>query len=401
MRPYLLVFHRYGGLLMAGFLIVAGLTGALLAFNHEIDEWFNRDWMHVTPQNSPIISLNEISGIVQKNYPGYQVEFISLKRDPSESFNVRIGPSLVKNTNKAPHVNQLFINPYTGQILGARENGAFDLSPRGLMPFLFNLHHTLYMPDKLGRWLLGGIAIIWLFDSFVGLYLTLPKGSIGKDKDYFRRWLPSWKIKRGNSVRMNFDIHRASGLWFWPILIVTAFTSIYFNLNKEVYRPVLGSLINFSTHPVDKLPKVTPKLPNLNFDEAFKLGLELRPQAAVDFPISYISYSQKQNLYRISFDERDPNSWFKYKREQVFFDGDNGELKAIWGHSNSTPGDKFNSWQFPLHTGQMFGLPGRIIILLTGLLTAVLSVTGVVIWYKKKISKSFVRQFSNLNAKAI
>ena len=395
MRSYLLAFHRYAGLLMAGFLIVAGLTGALLAFNDEIDEWLNRDWMQVVPQNGSVISLNQISDIVQKNYPGYQVEFVSLNREEFESYNVRIAPSLGKQKSESSYVNQLFINPYTGQIIGARENGSFDLGRRGLMPFLFNIHRTLYLPDQSGRWLLGGIAIIWLLDSFVGFYLTLPKGAISKDKNYLKRWWPAWKIKRGSQVRMNFDIHRASGLWFWPILIVIAFTSIYFNLNKEVYRPLLGSFVNFSVHPNEKLPKVDPKVPKLNLDEALKIGLELRPQAALSLPISYISYSQKQNIYRVSFDERAPNTWFKYKREQLFIDGDSGELKAIWGDSQSTSGDKFNSWQFPLHTGQMFGLPGRIVILFAGLLTAVLSLTGVFIWYKKRMSRNFGRQVLN------
>ncbi len=36
--------------------------------------------------------------------------------------------------------------------------------------------------------------------------------------------------------------------------------------------------------------------------------------------------------------------------------------------------------QFPIHSGQILGLPGRIIVFLAGIVTAVLSVTGVVIW---------------------
>lgn len=36
-RPFLAKVHRYAGLGMALFLIVSGLTGALLAFYHELD----------------------------------------------------------------------------------------------------------------------------------------------------------------------------------------------------------------------------------------------------------------------------------------------------------------------------------------------------------------------------
>lgn len=40
--------------------------------------------------------------------------------------------------------------------------------------------------------------------------------------------------------------------------------------------------------------------------------------------------------------------------------------------------------QFPLHSGRILGLPGRIFISVMGLLVATLSVTGVIIWQKKR-----------------
>lgn len=48
-----------------------------------------------------------------------------------------------------------------------------------------------------------------------------------------------------------------------------------------------------------------------------------------------------------------------------------------------TAADTFVQLQFPLHSGQIIGLPGRILISLTGLVVAVLSVTGVLIWARK------------------
>ena len=46
--------------------------------------------------------------------------------------------------------------------------------------------------------------------------------------------------------------------------------------------------------------------------------------------------------------------------------------------------------QFPLHSGRILGLPRRILISLMGLVVAMLSVTGVVIWWKKRAAR--VRQ---------
>ena len=46
MRAFWTVVHRWMGLTVALFLIVAGLTGAVISWDHEIDEWLNADIMH-------------------------------------------------------------------------------------------------------------------------------------------------------------------------------------------------------------------------------------------------------------------------------------------------------------------------------------------------------------------
>jgi uncharacterized iron-regulated membrane protein len=43
--------------------------------------------------------------------------------------------------------------------------------------------------------------------------------------------------------------------------------------------------------------------------------------------------------------------------------------------------------QFPLHSGRILGLPGRILISFMGVVVAMLSVTGVIVWWRKRASK--------------
>lgn len=42
-----------------------------------------------------------------------------------------------------------------------------------------------------------------------------------------------------------------------------------------------------------------------------------------------------------------------------------------------------------MHSGRILGLPGRILISLMGLAVALLSVTGVVIWARKRRSRGY------------
>ena len=49
-RPFWVTLHRYGGLAMAVFLLIAGLTGSVIAFHRELDAWLNPDWCYAQPR---------------------------------------------------------------------------------------------------------------------------------------------------------------------------------------------------------------------------------------------------------------------------------------------------------------------------------------------------------------
>ncbi|WP_286897655.1 PepSY domain-containing protein [Achromobacter sp. UBA2119] len=57
-----------------------------------------------------------------------------------------------------------------------------------------------------------------------------------------------------------------------------------------------------------------------------------------------------------------------------------------------TAADVFTQMQFPLHSGQIGGLAGRVAVAGLGLVVAMLSVTGVVIWWKKRRSRVVSRR---------
>lgn len=44
--------------------------------------------------------------------------------------------------------------------------------------------------------------------------------------------------------------------------------------------------------------------------------------------------------------------------------------------------------QFPLHSGRILDLPGRVLVSLMGLVAAVLSLTGVLLWARKQRARA-------------
>ncbi len=59
--------------------------------------------------------------------------------------------------------------------------------------------------------------------------------------------------------------------------------------------------------------------------------------------------------------------------------------------TRSSPGDSYLNWQTPLHTGTAFGLPGRIGVLLGGLVTLVLIYAGLKMWLRRKAPRLIMR----------
>ena len=47
-------------------------------------------------------------------------------------------------------------------------------------------------------------------------------------------------------------------------------------------------------------------------------------------------------------------------------------------------GEVFLHWQFPLHGGEAFALPGRLLVFVAGCTPLLLAVTGVLIWRRKR-----------------
>jgi uncharacterized iron-regulated membrane protein len=285
--------------------------------------------------------------------------------------------------------------------------GALRFDRAHIMPFLYKLHYSLHIPGNVGIILLGIIALMWMFDCFVGFYLTLPmttaapKATKGKQKDWWKRWKPAWLIKyRARFARVNLDIHRASGLWFWIVIFILAMTSASLNLGDEVAKPVVRMFAQLDdsewlSPAVQLRSDVRPKI---TYATAVAHALGALPEESKDLTVSYLSYLKESNVYWVALQPpRRENAFLRLEQTQILVDGDTGGIRRMRSYESGKGGDKFMDWQFPLHTGQILGLPGRIVICLSGFVILALSVTGVIVWWKKlwarRVSKASRKRY--------
>jgi uncharacterized iron-regulated membrane protein len=408
------LIHRYAGLLIAGFLFISGVTGAIISWDHELDDLLNPHLMEAHTAGPAQASL-ALARQVEARYPQARVSFVPLHAQPGESIAFGISGKVDPATQKLaePGFNQVFVDPVSGAELGKREWGAvWPITKETLVSFLYRLHYTLHIPelwgiDRWGLWLMGGIAMIWVVDSFVGFYLTLPvrrrnatrpSDDIAGDKPvpagktWWQRWQPAWKVRwSGGGNKLNFDLHRAFSLWTWMLLFILAFTAFSLNLYNEIFYPVMQKVSKVTPSPFDTRPmadKHQPILPRLQYAEIIeRAGNEAARRGWVE-PAGSVFYSQEFGVYGVSFFKPgDDHGAGGVGPPVLYFDGADGRLIGDRQPWKGTAADIFVQAQFPLHSGRILGLPGRILISFMGVVVAMLSVTGVIIWWRKRASR--------------
>ncbi len=186
---------------------------------------------------------------------------------------LRCIPRTGSANGKPPAIDfdELFLDPCTGDELGRRTRGDLSQGSVNLVPFVYEIHTTL-AAGAVGRRVLGVVALAWTVNCFVGFYLTLPAGT-GR---YWRRWRPAWLVKwRSRAFRIQFDLHRAAGLWLWPLLFTFAWSAVSFTLNG-VYRRAMGVRFERPLGP----PARANGNPRLHWREAQAVGERLMAQQA-------------------------------------------------------------------------------------------------------------------------
>lgn len=391
MRSIWVTFHRWLGLAMAVFLFISGLTGAIISWDHELDEWLNPQLFDAqTPQAlGNRYDALALADQLEADDPQVRISYMPLSVEQGHSLLVSVDPKPHPDTGKAYELdyNQVAIDPSTGQAQAQRMWGEISLTKENLLPFLYKLHYSMHIPDgfglELGILLMGIIAIVWMIDSFIALWISFPKAKSWK-KSFRFRW------KQGG-YKLNFDLHRSVGVWLWPLLLILAVTSISMNLEGQVMRPVVALFSDITPSPFEQrlpTPMDEPTEPVITRQQAVQLAtLEAESRGWTD-PAGGIFYADHFDIYGVGFYQPDAdhgdsglgNPW-------LYFDGKTGDYLGHWVPGTGSAGDIFLQAQFPLHSGRILGLPGRILVSFMGLIVAMLSVTGIVIWARKRLAR--------------
>jgi len=379
MRSICIVLHRYIGLATALFLVLLGLTGSVLAWREPLSAWLAPE-LHHSPARGAVLSLEQLAQHAHVADPAAQVILYPLSLQSGDGVAVLV---------RADGYDTLWLDPVSGSELGRTNSVSPWPTTRTLVDWLYHLHRQLAMPGRWGVWILGIVSLLWFFDCFIGAYLTLPPG-----RDVVRRWLPAWKVNR---TRVNYDLHRAGGLWPWLLLAVMALSGVYFNLNEELFMPALRTVATVTADPFDvpvaadaAVESVAPAVAAVSVSQAATIAINHARTLGWSAAAEGAYHDVARKFWYVYF-EKPESQWATAGGYSIFIDDRTGAITHV-GTPGGTAGDVFLSWLGALHMGGVFGTPYKVVLCLLGVGVAMLSGTGVLIWWRKLCSRRAMRR---------
>lgn len=379
-RKLWLKVHLWLGLTAGAFLVVIGLTGSILVLWQEIDGALNNKLMRVSiPEaNAAFRPLDEIVAAAQSAIPqGARLAYTSYPRNSDEVFVFSYQQPDVK-TETADSMN-VFVDPYTARVTGKRVfyDGKSYLG-NCFIGIVFKLHYALLWKEG-GVILVGGIGFLLFISVLTGLIVWWPLTG---------QWRKALTFKpRSSFERFNFDLHKIFGFNSALVLLTVLISGIYMNLPDQF----IWVVDQFSA--VVRPENIKSKDISSQVDIGPGKAESIAQTKHSGGKLQYLNFPTETNgVYQVCSDEVEELNRFVLNDRCVFVDQHSGEILRTMDASTGSGGDIFLQWQWPLHSGKAFGVPGRILVFFSGLASAILFVTGFIRWRQKQSAVSRTRR---------
>jgi uncharacterized iron-regulated membrane protein len=349
--------HQYTGLGTAVFLVVIGLTGAILAFESDYDRWLNPSLWRVDPS----ASRGQRPHVTSPHGEQALVALVEQQFGAAGSNRVAkidLGSANAAQVFEMANGLRVYVDPYSGRVTGTR-NG-----PTALENFLWDVRvlHTRLFAGERGRLVVdavSGLVVVLLVP--VGLYLWWHK------RRATVAWSTSWK-------RINWDVHSAVGIYAASVFLILAASGVFLGYEAPLYWLTRS------------IPQESPRLPRSTIpaDSSHSVHADLDSVlAAADSALPHA------RTYQILLPQG-PRSLIQVLkrsvtigRNTVAFDQYSGRLLLVDAFSRDPRALRAHVIDQGVHMGTIGGLATKLLATLAGLALVVSVTTGTLIWWRR------------------
>lgn len=350
-------WHFYAGIFSIPFVIILALTGAIYLFKPYYEHWQENDYRGLQITGDALAPNQQITAALAAIDGG---KFLSYRLPQAADEAVAINVQAEKNW-------QVFVNPYTGEVLGKQRTDQM------LMNIIKTLHGELLL-GTVGS-ILVELAACWAIVLIVtGLYLWWPRNAQGMAGIIYPR------LREGSRTFWR-DIHAVTGIWISSLALFLLVTGLPWALVwgaalKEVRAIDFSAQQDWSQSRAQEHQhwraqasdtfNLTPEV--LLAAQQLKLPPPVELSVASAHHISWKASSQTGN---------------RPERMDVWLNGD-GSIEKQSGFAEKKLVDRAIGVGVAAHEGYLFGWLNLVLGVLTCVGLILISVSGFILWRKRK-----------------
>jgi uncharacterized iron-regulated membrane protein len=219
LRKAVFQVHLWLGLVLGLYVLVLSLTGSALVFRDDLDDLFATPVPAYVEGSKPLERAT-LTAAAQAAYPDFEIVRMG------DRFSQR-RPAIEIWFERAAEREERLFSPFTGMDLG----DALPAGVRGVL-WLASLHDELLLGAE-GRFANGIGSLLLTLLCVTGAFVWWPG---------VQRWRRNLTVRGSASLpRLLWDLHSATGLWFFALLFVWGISGFYLAI-PEPFAVVVDAL---------------------------------------------------------------------------------------------------------------------------------------------------------------
>lgn len=357
--------HLWLGLTSGVIVVFLGITGCMLAFEHEIRS-VTEPFAKVTVQDKPYLPPTTLKLEAEKSLDGKKANGIEY---PGK------GKAAVVSYYDADNYKLVYLDPYTGETLKVKNMN------RDFFRIIINGHFYLWLPPNIGQPIVASATLIFLVMMITGLILWWPKNKAARKQRFSVKWNAKWR-------RVNYDLHNVLGFYMTWVAIFIAITGLVWGFQwfaRSVYWVSSGGKAMVEhAHPVSDTTKIAAGI-----QVADHVWAEHKPHVKDDESLGVYFPVTNTDPVEVAVNHR-PGTY--YNADYYHYDQYTAkELPATGSYAgtykDAAVADKIVRMNYDIHVGAVLGLPGKIMAFFASMIAASLPITGFYIWWGRRKKK--------------
>lgn len=353
--------HLWLGIALFILLVPVALSGAILVYHDDIDEFLR------TPSGSVASTQPDDLALAVTNArtaagAGFQPVNIRMPDDARTPLGILLRGQARKQGERPPFLIA-HIDRKDSSVLSVVD---FRSTFFG---FMHVFHENLTIPFYYGRDIVGWTGVAMLILALTGLYLWWPRKG---------QWGRAFAWRRSPATSSN--LHYLTGFWICFPLALISLTGIYLAWPQQG-RSVLSSVAPMTPQP----PRGAGPGGGPLIDTPSRTPSDIHALATAHAggKVELIGFPNMQGgMWRVRL-----NIDGRAEPVTLTINDRSGEIKAI----EPLAGDRVAFWIRWLHEGSHAGEVWRFIVFLSGIMPAMLGVTGILIWLRQRRQRALIR----------